>query len=122
MCSTIRPTYRLSYDNAVELLQMNVEEEADLNLLDEVAQSRREWRTAQVSYLLKSPESVLSEVTLSDMYSVGSCSFCLLGWGEEKRTNLLVCFLMLEPLMEENITTLPYAKFYMRIEDRLYLT
>jgi len=53
MCSTIRPTYRLSYDNAIELLQMNVEEEADLHLLDEVAKARREWRMAQVSNLLR---------------------------------------------------------------------
>lgn len=60
MCSTIRPTYRLSYDNATELLQMNVEEEADLYLLDEVAKARREWRMAQVRYLLKSLSSVLS--------------------------------------------------------------
>jgi exoribonuclease-2 len=60
MCSTIRPTYRLSYDNAVELLQMNVEEEADLYLLDEVAQVRREWRMGQVSYLLKGRRGVHS--------------------------------------------------------------
>lgn len=73
MCSTIRPTYRLSYDNAIELLQMNVDEEADLYLLDEVANARREWRMAQVSYLLKSQCSVLSEVTVCIMCKVVSC-------------------------------------------------
>lgn len=51
MCSTIKPTYRLSYDNAAELLSMNVEEEAELYLLAEVAKSRREWRNSQVVYL-----------------------------------------------------------------------
>jgi exoribonuclease R len=81
MCSTIRPTYRLSYDNAVELLQMNVEEEADLYLLDEVAQVRREWRMGQVSYLLKGRRGVHSEVTVNDTYEIVSFYF-VLGVGE----------------------------------------
>ena len=84
MCSTIRPTYRLSYDNVVELLQMNVEEEADLYLLDEIAQVRREWRMAQVSYLLKDSRSVVSEVLVNDMYEVVSCYFCPRDWGGHK--------------------------------------
>lgn len=42
VCSTIRPTYRLSYDSVAELLLMHVEEEAELYLLAEVAKLRRE--------------------------------------------------------------------------------
>lgn len=53
MCSTIRPTYRLSYESANELLQLDVEEEAELYLLDEAAKARREWRMAQVRHFCK---------------------------------------------------------------------
>lgn len=52
VCSTIRPTYRLSYDSVAELLLMHVEEEAELYLLAEVAKLRQEWRSAQVITLL----------------------------------------------------------------------
>jgi hypothetical protein len=48
VCSTIRPTYRLSYDNATELLSMNLKEEGDLHMLAEVANLRHEWRKGQV--------------------------------------------------------------------------
>jgi exoribonuclease R len=60
VCSTIRPTYRLSYDSVAELLLMHVEEEAELYLLAEVANLRREWRTAQVITLLDKLEGHLN--------------------------------------------------------------
>lgn len=57
--STIRPTYRLSYDSAAELLVMHVEEEAELYFLAEVGKLD-EWRTAQLLTLLDKLEGHLN--------------------------------------------------------------
>lgn len=48
MNSTVRPTYRLSYDNVTELLLMEVPEEPELYLLAEAATMRANWRHSQV--------------------------------------------------------------------------
>ncbi|KAH7672756.1 Exoribonuclease II protein [Dioscorea alata] len=45
--SIIRPTYMLTYESASELLQLNLEEEAELWILAEAAALRLEWRRQQ---------------------------------------------------------------------------
>ncbi|KAK1272123.1 hypothetical protein QJS04_geneDACA021603 [Acorus gramineus] len=45
--SLIRPTYMLTYESASELLNLNLEEEADLKILSEAATRRLQWRRQQ---------------------------------------------------------------------------
>ncbi|URD84000.1 RNB [Musa troglodytarum] len=45
--SIIRPTYMLTYENATELLHLNLEEEAALRILSEAALLRFQWRCDQ---------------------------------------------------------------------------
>ncbi|XP_024394538.1 ribonuclease II, chloroplastic/mitochondrial [Physcomitrium patens] len=108
MCSTIKPTYRLSYDNAAELLSMNVEEEAELYLLAEVAKSRREWRNSQgaidatvpeASIKVLDPDSPKPSIIMSVVDQAGpasqlvsemmiACGEALAAFGEEKNISL----------------------------------
>ncbi|KAF8402926.1 hypothetical protein HHK36_011019 [Tetracentron sinense] len=45
--SVIRPTYMLTYESASELLNLNLEEEAELKILSEAAALRLQWRRQQ---------------------------------------------------------------------------
>ncbi|CAL9207423.1 unnamed protein product [Musa hybrid cultivar] len=45
--SIIRPTYMLTYENATELLHLNLEEEGELRILSEAALLRFQWRCDQ---------------------------------------------------------------------------
>lgn len=51
--SVIKPTYMLTYESASDLLYLNLEEEAELKILDEAATLRFRWRREQVAYLIK---------------------------------------------------------------------
>ena len=52
----IRPTYRLSYDDADELIELAPPQEADLLAIHELLRLRRHWRTAQGALHLEDPE------------------------------------------------------------------
>ncbi|KAG0569483.1 hypothetical protein KC19_6G093600 [Ceratodon purpureus] len=127
MCSTIRPTYRLSYDNALELLQMNVEEEADLYLLDEVAQVRRQWRMGQgaidatvpeASIRVPDPESPKPSIIMSVVDQAGrasqlvtemmiACGEALAAFGDEKNISLPYRGQASQEIPEDDIKAIP---------------
>ncbi|MEB3306708.1 MAG: RNB domain-containing ribonuclease [Cyanobacteriota bacterium] len=54
--SWVQPRYRLSYDDADELLDLAPPEEADLAQMDQLLQRRRAWRVSQGALLLDLPE------------------------------------------------------------------
>jgi exoribonuclease-2 len=54
--SWVRPTYRLSYDDADELLELAPPQEKDLLTLQDLMQSRRAWRERRGALFLDQPE------------------------------------------------------------------
>ena len=54
--SWIRPSYRLSYSDADELIELAPSEEAWLAQLDQILQQRRSWRVSHGALLLDQPE------------------------------------------------------------------
>ena len=57
--SLIKPTYRLTYDDVDEMLQLGVQNEPEIADLAKYAQLRRDWRKTQGSILIKMPESII---------------------------------------------------------------
>ena len=57
--SSIKPTYRLTYDDVDEMLQLGLQNEPEIADLAKKAQLRREWRKSQGSIQIKMPESVI---------------------------------------------------------------
>ncbi|BAZ46339.1 exoribonuclease II [Chondrocystis sp. NIES-4102] len=57
--SLIKPTYRLTYDDVDEILQLGVQNEPEIADLAQQAQLRRSWRKAQGSIQIKMPESII---------------------------------------------------------------
>lgn len=57
--SLIKPTYRLTYDDVDEMLQLGLQNEPEIADLAQQAQLRRHWRKAQGSIQIKMPESVI---------------------------------------------------------------
>ncbi|MEM8640520.1 MAG: ribonuclease R family protein [Cyanobacteria bacterium P01_G01_bin.54] len=55
--TTIKPTYRLTYEDVDEMLQLGVTAEPELADLADAAQRRRNWRQAQGSIEIRMPES-----------------------------------------------------------------
>lgn len=55
--STIRPTYRLTYDDVDEMLELGVTEEPELGYLRDWAKQRLRWREAQGSISIRMPEA-----------------------------------------------------------------
>ena len=55
----IKPTYRLTYDDVDEMLQLGVQNEPEIADLAHQAQLRRHWRKAQGSIQIKMPESII---------------------------------------------------------------
>ena len=55
----IKPTYRLTYDDVDEMLQLGVQNEPEIADLAQQAQLRRHWRKAQGSIQIKMPESII---------------------------------------------------------------
>ncbi|NEO87750.1 MAG: VacB/RNase II family 3'-5' exoribonuclease [Spirulina sp. SIO3F2] len=55
--STIKPTYRLTYEDVDEMLQLGVTAEPELADLAAAAELRRDWRQAQGSIEIRMPES-----------------------------------------------------------------
>ncbi len=57
--SLIKPTYRLTYDDVDEMLQLGIQNEPEIPDLAQKSQLRREWRKSQGSIQIKMPESVI---------------------------------------------------------------
>ena len=57
--SLIKPTYRLTYDDVDEMLQLDVQNEPEIADLAQSSYLRRSWRKSQGSIQIKMPESVI---------------------------------------------------------------
>lgn len=57
--SLIKPTYRLTYDDVDEMLQLGVQNEPEIADLAKNSYLRRSWRKSQGSIQIKMPESVI---------------------------------------------------------------
>lgn len=55
--SLIKPTYRLTYDDVDEMLQMRISAEPEITDLAKAAKIRRQWRTQQGSISIQMPEA-----------------------------------------------------------------
>jgi exoribonuclease II len=66
--SLIKPTYRLTYDDVDEMLQLGVQNEPEIADLAKSSYLRRSWRKSQGAIQIKMPESVIKvqdeEVTI----------------------------------------------------------
>jgi len=58
--SWVRPTYRLTYDDADEMLQLGVQAEPELLALADWAQRRAQWRQAQGAIDIRLPEAEIA--------------------------------------------------------------
>jgi exoribonuclease-2 len=55
--SLVRPTYRLTYDDVDEMLELGVKAEAELEAIARWADVRQAWRTSQGAICIRMPES-----------------------------------------------------------------
>lgn len=55
----IKPTYRLTYDDVDEMLQLGVQNEPEIADLAQNSSLRRQWRKSQGSIQIKMPESII---------------------------------------------------------------
>jgi exoribonuclease-2 len=66
--STIKPTYRLTYDDVDEMLQLGIQGEAEIEVIAQKAKLRSQWRQAQGSINISMPEASIKvsgdEVTI----------------------------------------------------------
>ena len=53
----IKPTYRLTYEDVEEMLELNIEAEPEITNLGIAAKKRQRWRTSQGSINIQMPES-----------------------------------------------------------------
>jgi exoribonuclease II len=60
--SLIKPTYRLTYADVDEMLELGIEAEAELQALSAAARRRRQWRLAQGAISINMPESSIKVV------------------------------------------------------------
>jgi exoribonuclease II len=60
--SLIKPTYRLTYEDVDEMLELGIAAEAELQALATAAQRRRQWRLAQGAISINMPESSIKVV------------------------------------------------------------
>jgi exoribonuclease-2 len=57
--SNIKPTYRLTYDDVDEMLQIGIQAEPEIDALSVWAKRRKEWRNANGAISIYMPESVI---------------------------------------------------------------
>ena len=57
--SLIKPTYRLTYDDVDEMLQLGIKPEPEIHALNDWAKQRFKWRQSQGSISIYMPESVI---------------------------------------------------------------
>ncbi|MEL7520049.1 MAG: RNB domain-containing ribonuclease, partial [Cyanobacteria bacterium J06553_1] len=55
--STVKPTYRLTYEDADEMIELGIEAEAELLAIAAAAKSRLSWRKSQGAISIQLPES-----------------------------------------------------------------
>ncbi|NEQ52889.1 MAG: VacB/RNase II family 3'-5' exoribonuclease [Leptolyngbya sp. SIO3F4] len=60
--SLIKPTYRLTYDDVDEMLELGLKAEPELNAIADWAKRRREWRKSQGAISINMPESSIKVV------------------------------------------------------------
>lgn len=60
--SRIKPTYRLTYEDVDEMLELGITAEPELNAIAEWAKQRREWRKSQGAISINMPESSIKVV------------------------------------------------------------
>ena len=67
--SLIRPTYRLTYDDVEDILQLQIQAEQEVEAIAKWAEIRRQWRTSQGAITIQMPEASIKvkedEVTIS---------------------------------------------------------
>ncbi|ABB57154.1 ribonuclease R family protein [Synechococcus elongatus] len=68
--SQIRPTYRLTYEDVDEMLDLGVTAEQELLDLWEMAQRRRRWRHQQGAIAINMPEAVIKVSEADDQISI----------------------------------------------------
>ena len=57
--STIKPTYRLTYDDVDEMLELGITAEPEIATIDRAAKLRQQWRQTQGAIAIFMPESVI---------------------------------------------------------------
>ncbi|MEL4894188.1 ribonuclease catalytic domain-containing protein [Crocosphaera sp. Alani8] len=57
--SIIKPTYRLTYHDVDEMLQLGITAESELAVLADAAKKRHRWRQSQGSITIKMPEAII---------------------------------------------------------------
>lgn len=60
--SLIKPTYRLTYEDVDEMLELGLTAEPELNTIAEWAKQRREWRKSQGAIAINMPESSIKVI------------------------------------------------------------
>jgi exoribonuclease II len=60
--STIEPTYRLTYEDVEEMLQLRIPGELEIELLAKAAKLRNQWRLSQGSININMPESTVKVI------------------------------------------------------------
>ncbi|MGL5035302.1 MAG: ribonuclease catalytic domain-containing protein [Microcystaceae cyanobacterium] len=65
--SLIKPTYRLTYDDVDEMLQMKIAAEPEIEILAKAARLRYEWRKSQGSINIQMPEAVIKVKSEDDI-------------------------------------------------------
>ncbi|ESA39016.1 exoribonuclease ii [Leptolyngbya sp. Heron Island J] len=60
--SLIKPTYRLTYDDVDEMLELGLKAEPELNAIADCAKGRREWRKSQGAISINMPESSIKVI------------------------------------------------------------
>ncbi|MEO0868371.1 MAG: ribonuclease R family protein, partial [Cyanobacteria bacterium J06642_11] len=60
--SLIKPTYRLTYDDVDEMLELGLKAEPELNAIAVWAKQRREWRKSQGAISINMPESSIKVI------------------------------------------------------------
>lgn len=57
--STVKPTYRLTYDDVDEMLELGIEAEPEISAIATLAKLRQKWRETQGAISIFMPESVI---------------------------------------------------------------
>ncbi len=57
--SYIKPTYRLTYHDVDEMLELNIQAEPELHILASAANQRQQWRKSQGSINISMPEAII---------------------------------------------------------------
>ncbi|MEL7228123.1 MAG: RNB domain-containing ribonuclease, partial [Cyanobacteria bacterium J06576_12] len=60
--SLIKPTYRLTYEDVDEMLELGLKAEPELNAIADWAKRRREWRKSQGAISINMPESSIKVI------------------------------------------------------------